>query len=150
LVVVFVVHHRPSSLSVIGDHRPSQSIAVAIAICRQSLLSIVSRRRLGRRCPLSLSVFVIGLCHWLSVIIIVVVVDSSLVVVIGCQLSVIIIVAVGHGRECDRRATSCGRCTFMAEGTTSVEPAGGAEKATAARREALEPRAHGRAENGVL
>src|SRR5260221_303179 len=74
----------------------------------------------------------------------------SLSVVSGCQLSVIIIVAVGHGRECDRCATSRGRCTFMAEGTTSVEPAGGAEKATAARREALEPRAHGRAENGVL
>jgi len=33
----------------------------------------------------------------------------------------------------------------MAEGTVSVEPAGGAEKATAAKLEASEPRAYGKA-----
>jgi hypothetical protein len=33
----------------------------------------------------------------------------------------------------------------MAEGTTGIESAGGAEKATATKSEALEPRAHGEA-----
>ena len=36
----------------------------------------------------------------------------------------------------------------MAEGTASIEPAGGAEKAPTARPEALEPRAYGGAGDG--
>jgi hypothetical protein len=38
----------------------------------------------------------------------------------------------------------------MAEGTTSVEPAGGAEKATAARLKALESRADGKVGTTML
>jgi len=38
-----------------------------------------------------------------------------------------------------------GAVLAMAEGTVSVEPAGGAEKATAAKLEASEPRAYGKA-----
>jgi len=115
LVVIFTVQHRPLSLSVIGDHHLLQSIAIAIAIaiCHQSLLSIVS----CCCCWLSL-VITIGCRHWLSVI-------------------VIIIVAVSHGCNCNRCTTSHGYYTSMAKGTTSVKPAGKAEKATAARPEAL-------------
>src|SRR5712691_4682947 len=75
LVVVFAVHHRPSLLSVIGDHRPSQSIAVAIAIhChrRRHLSSVIVVH-----CHSSSSVVVVS-CHCRS---------SSLVFVIGCQSS---------------------------------------------------------------
>src|SRR5260221_13227059 len=136
---VVIGGHLHCASSSVAIHRrrhrhpsPSTSPSVVSHCCPLSVVVVV-----GRRCQLSLSVFVVGLRRWLSVIVIVVVLDLSLVVVIGCQLSVIIIVAVGHGRECDRCATSRGRCTFMAEGTTSVEPAGRAEKATAARHEAL-------------
>ena len=38
-----------------------------------------------------------------------------------------------------------GAVLAMAKGTVSVEPAGGAEKATTAKLEASEPRAHGKA-----
>ena len=38
-----------------------------------------------------------------------------------------------------------GATPAMAEGTASVEPTGGAEKATAVKFEALEPRAYGKA-----
>src|SRR5260221_10633844 len=75
LVVVFAVHHRPSLLSVIGDHRPSQSIAVAIAIhCyrRRHLSSVIVVH-----CQSSSSVVVVS-CHCRS---------SSLVFVVGCQSS---------------------------------------------------------------
>src|SRR5260221_322058 len=75
LVAVFAVHHRPSLLSVIGDHRPSQSIAVAIAIrchrrCHLSSVIVV-------HCQSSSSVVVVS-CHCRS---------SSLVFVVGCQSS---------------------------------------------------------------
>ncbi len=109
-----IVHHYCLSLVIIVRRNPSPSpspsIAIAVAICRQSLLSIVSHRRRS-----SLSVVIVGLRRW----------SSSLVVshhhcgcrrlVVGCRrwLSVIIIVAVGHGRECNRCATSHGRCTSI-------------------------------------
>jgi len=50
-----------------------------------------------------------------------------------CQPSSSVIVIVGHHHNCDRYALVMSTTPSMAEGTASIKPAGGAEKATTAR-----------------